>query len=66
MGFFGKLGKLVMDVVETPIAIIKDAATLGGTINEKNVMPNDRTYTEDKLRDIGKDWEGMKDALDED
>ena len=61
MGFFGKLGKLVLDVVETPIAIVKDAATLGGAITDQ-----DKPYTAQKLEDIQDDYDGMKDALDED
>jgi hypothetical protein len=61
MGFFGKLGKLVMDVVETPIAIVKDVATMGGQLTDQP-----KPYTQKKMEDIGEDWEDMKDALDED
>ena len=60
MGFFGKLIKTAITAVETPIAIIKDAATLGGTIND-----NDETYTEKKLKELGDDYQKMKDSLDE-
>lgn len=61
MGFFGKLGKLVLDVVETPVAIIKDTVTLGGSLTDQ-----DKPYTAQKLEDIQNDYDGMKDALDED
>lgn len=61
MGFFGKLGKLVMDAVETPVAIIKDVATMGGVLTDQN-----KSYTQQKLEDMQDDWDGMKDALDED
>ena len=59
MGFFGSLGKLVMDVVETPIAITKDIVTLGGALTESD------SYTVKKLEDISEDWEEMKDGLDD-
>lgn len=58
MSFFGKLGKMVMDVVETPIAVIKDVATMGGVLTDR-----DETYTAEKLGDIQDDWDDMKDEL---
>lgn len=60
MGFFGKLTKLALDVIETPIAVIKDVATLGGALTDK-----DEPYTLKKLKDIGNDYEEMKDSLDD-
>lgn len=60
MSFFGKLGKLVMDVVETPVAILKDVATLGGSLTDEK-----KPYTQQKLEDIGDDWKEMKQSLDE-
>lgn len=60
MGIFGKLGKLVLDVVETPIAIIKDVATLGGSITDQ-----DKPYTAQKLDDLQDDYNEIKDSLDE-
>jgi hypothetical protein len=60
MGFFGKLGKLVMDTIETPVAIVKDVATLGGVLTE-----NDESYTSKKLSDIQNDWDEMKESLDD-
>jgi hypothetical protein len=58
MGFFGSLGKLVMDVVETPIAVIKDVATMGGTLTDQ-----DKPYTAQQLEDIQKDWDKAKESL---
>lgn len=60
MGFFGKLTKLALDVIETPIAVVKDVATLGGALTDKN-----EPYTFKKLKDIGDDYEEMKDSLDD-
>ncbi len=60
MSFFGNLGKLVMDVVETPIAIVKDVATLGGELTDQK-----KPYTQKKMEDIQDDWDGMKEGLDD-
>lgn len=60
MGFFGKLTKLALDVIETPIAAVKDVATLGGALTDK-----DEPYTLKKLKDIGDDYEEMKNSLDD-
>lgn len=51
---------MALDVIETPIAIVKDVATLGGSITEQ-----DEPYTVQKLRDIGKDYDKMKDSLED-
>jgi hypothetical protein len=60
MGFLGSLTKLALDVIETPIAIVKDVATLGGTLTDEG-----EPYTAKKLRDIGNDYDKIKDSLDE-
>ena len=52
MGFFGKLTKLALDLIETPVAIVKDVATLGGALTDK-----DKPYTQKKLEDIGDDYD---------
>ena len=59
MGFFSSLTKLAMDVVETPIAIVKDVATMGGTLTDQS-----RPYTQRKLEDMQDDWDDMRDSLD--
>ncbi len=58
MGFFGKLALLALDVIETPVAIIKDAATLGGSLTDQ-----DKPYTAQKLSDIQDDYDLLKDDL---
>lgn len=60
MGFFGSLTKLALDVIETPIAIVKDVATLGGSITEQS-----KSYTAKKLDDIGNNYDKMKDSLED-
>jgi len=59
MGFFSSLGKMVMDGVETPIAIVKDVATMGGVLTDQK-----EPYTVKKLKDMGEDWDEMKNSLD--
>lgn len=59
MGLLGKIGRLMMDVVETPIAAIKDTLTLGGELSDQKTP-----YTKQKIDDIGKDWENLKDEID--
>ena len=61
MGFFGKIAQLGIDVVSTPIDIIKDAATLGGVLTD-----NDETYTGKKLRKIANKSKEVYNSLDED
>lgn len=61
MGFFGKLGKLAMDLVETPVAVAKDVVTMGGQLTDQK-----KPYTQQKLEDLQDDWDEMKEALDED
>ncbi len=60
MGFFGKLTKLALDLIETPVAIVKDVATLGGALTDK-----DKPYTQKKLEDIGDDYDELKESLDD-
>lgn len=59
MGLFGKILKTVITVVETPVAIVKDVATLGGTLEG-----NDETYTKKKLRELQDDVDDIKDECD--
>lgn len=60
MRFFSQLTKMALDVIETPIAIVKDVATLGGALTDQ-----DKPYTAQKLEDIGDDYQSMKDSLDD-
>lgn len=49
---------LALDIVETPIAVIKDAATLGSQLTDEG-----KPYTERKLKEIREDYEDIKDNL---
>lgn len=55
---FGSLFATAINIVTTPIAVVKDVVTLGGTLTE-----NGKTYTEEhiekSIQDI-KDIEGKK------
>lgn len=55
MGLFGSLLKTVIDVVETPVAIVKDIATAGGSLTDQN-----KTYTQQKIEELGEDWDDTK------
>ena len=58
MGIFGKIIGTVLDVVEIPIAIIKDTATLGSTLTDEG-----EPYTMRKLKEIADDYDNLKDEL---
>jgi hypothetical protein len=60
MGFFSSLTKMTMNIIETPIAVAKDVATLGGALTDQ-----DTPYTAQKLEDIAEDWQDAKDSLDD-
>ncbi len=60
MGFFGSIVKMVMDIVETPVAVIKDVATMGGVLTDQ-----DKPYTIQKIEEAGKDWDAAKESLDD-
>lgn len=60
MGLFGKLIKTGIDIVSTPIDVVKDIATLGGAVTDE-----EEPYTIQKLRKIAKDGQSFYDALDE-
>lgn len=59
MGLFGKLIKSTFDVVTLPIDVVKDVATLGGTLTD-----NDEPYTSKKIERLGDDLEEVRDELD--
>jgi hypothetical protein len=56
MSIFGSLLKTAVDVVTLPIDIVKDAATLGGTLEGKT-----ETYTGKKLKRLDDDIESISD-----
>lgn len=59
MGLFGKLAKLTMDVVTTPIAVVKDTFTLGGAVTEEE------SAVKQKLEQLAEDWGELRDECDE-
>ena len=60
MGIFGSIAKLALDIIETPVAVIKDVATLGGALTDQ-----DKPYTLKKLEDVQDDYDSIKDKLDD-
>mgnify|MGYP003464487569 FL=1 len=60
MGIFGRIAKLALDIIETPVAVIKDVATLGGALTDQ-----DKPYTLKKLEDVQDDYDSIKDKLDD-
>lgn len=58
MGFFNNLGKLVLDLIETPIAVVKDIATMGAQLTDEG-----KPYTQRKLEEMQDDFDGMKKSL---
>ncbi len=58
MGLLGKLLKTGLDVVTTPIEVIKDVATLGGAITDE-----DEPYTMKRLKRLADDTEEVRDEL---
>lgn len=60
MGLFGKLLRVTLDVIETPIAIVKDVATMGGVLTDQN-----ESYTQQKFNEISDDYRDLKDEVSE-
>lgn len=59
MSIFGKILKTGLDVVTTPIDVVKDVATLGGTLTGER-----QTYTGKKLERLDADLEEIRDEAD--
>lgn len=60
MGLFGKILKTGLDVVTSPIAIVKDAIPgAGGYVDGK------KSQTSKKLEQLGDDVEEIRDELDD-
>lgn len=57
MGFFSKLAQTAIDIAVTPVEIVKDVATVGGVLVDRET-----TFTADRLRKIS---EHAKQAYDE-
>jgi hypothetical protein len=63
MGLFGKLLKTGFDVITSPVEIIKDVATLGGTLTD-NDCGQRGSYTERHLRKLADDSDEIREELD--
>jgi hypothetical protein len=59
MGLFGKLLKTTLDVITLPVDIVKDVATMGGVLTDKN-----KPYTAQKFERLGDDLEEVRDEID--
>jgi hypothetical protein len=59
VSIFGKILKTGLDIVTTPIDVVKDVATLGGTLTGER-----QTYTGKKLERLGDDLEEIRDEAD--
>lgn len=55
MGLLGKLIKTGINLIEVPIAIVKDTATMGGALTDQDIP-----YTAQKAKEIGKTLEQVK------
>jgi len=60
MGLFKKLIKTGIRVATTPVAVVADAATLGGLNTGRN-----ETYTGERLRKIGDDLKEVEREIDD-
>lgn len=61
MGLLGKIIGTALDIVEIPIAIVKDVATLDGMLTDK-----EEPYTKRKISELAEDYKGLKKALKKD
>lgn len=60
MSILGKLLKTTLDVVTSPVAVVKDIATLGGVTTDQR-----KPYTAQKLDQLGDDLEEIREELDD-
>ena len=60
MGFLGKLAAAVIQTAIIPVELVKDIATLGGSVNDGYLQNGDHTYTGKRLKQIG---ETLEDAI---
>jgi hypothetical protein len=49
MKIFGQLIRTVVNVTLLPVAVVKDAVTLGGVLSDQNPLGNDQSYTADAI-----------------
>jgi hypothetical protein len=58
MSIFGKVFKLGLDVVTSPIEVAKDIVTLGGALTDQ-----DKPYTFKRLERMNEDIEDVRDEV---
>jgi hypothetical protein len=58
MGFFSKIIKGALDIATLPVAIVKDAATLGGALTDQH-----EPYTFKKLKKVQNNFGRAYDKL---
>jgi hypothetical protein len=58
MSILGNILGTIIDTASLPVAIIKDAATLGGVLTDRQ-----KTYTQEKAEDVKEDLEDLDDNL---
>ncbi|OJV19885.1 MAG: hypothetical protein BGO30_07360 [Bacteroidetes bacterium 41-46] len=56
MGLLGKIIKTGFNIVELPVAAVKDVITMGGVLEDQN-----SPYTAQKVRELGKTLKEVKD-----
>ena len=54
MSILGDLFKVVIDVVEVPVAVVKDVVTMGGALENEP-----ESYTVQKLKELKEDLEEL-------
>ena len=59
MSLLGKLLKTTIDIATMPVAIVKDAATMGGMLTDK-----EESYTVNKLNKLNDDVSEIRDEVD--
>ena len=62
MSLLKKLALTVLDTALVSVAVVKDVATLGGSITRHH---SDNTYTGDAVRRIGDDIEEVREELEQ-
>ena len=59
MSLLGKLLKTTIDIATMPVAIVKDAATMGGMLTDK-----EESYTVNKFNKLNDDVSEIRDEVD--
>jgi hypothetical protein len=60
MGLLGKLLKTTINIATLPVSMVKDVATMGGALTDK-----EQSYTNRKLKKINKDTAELMNEIDD-